>query len=152
MDLGSTATDITGSGKSILSRTIGLFASDKVSPVVISFRPMHAAISPALTSLISSRLLECICTILPTLSFFERVVFITLSPTLRTPEYTLINVNVPTKGSVAILNASAEKGSSSEEDLESDSSSSSLLFGITPSMAFTSSGAGRKSITASRTA
>ena len=56
----TTATDITGSGKSILSKTIGLFESDNVSPVVISFKPIHAAISPALTSLISSLLFECI--------------------------------------------------------------------------------------------
>ena len=85
-DLGSTATDMTGSGKSILSRTICLFESDKVSPVVISLRPIHAAISPARTSLISSLLLECIWTILPTLSFFDLVELITASPTERTPE------------------------------------------------------------------
>ena len=63
-----------------------------------------------------------------------------------------MKVRVPTNGSVAILNASAEKGSSSDDDLESISSSSSELFGITPSIALTSSGAGRKSITASKTA
>ena len=63
-----------------------------------------------------------------------------------------MKVRVPTNGSVAILNASAEKGSSSDDDLESISSSSSELFGITPSIALTSSGAGRKSMTASKTA
>ena len=77
--------------------------------------------------------------------------FITPSPTLKTPEYTLINVRVPTNGSVAILNANAENGSSSDDFLESDCSSSSLLLGITPSIALTSSGAGRKSKTASKT-
>ena len=140
---------MTGSGKSILSNTIGLSASDNVSPVVISFKPIQAAISPALTSLISSLLFECICTILPTLSFFDFVELITASPTDKTPEYTLMNVRVPTNGSVAILNASAENGSSSDDFLESSTSSSCELFGITPVIALTSSGAGKKSITAS---
>ncbi|MNI80223.1 hypothetical protein D3C73_1367380 [compost metagenome] len=40
--LGSIATEITGSGKLMDSRTIWLFASHRVSPVVVSFRPMAA--------------------------------------------------------------------------------------------------------------
>jgi len=55
---------------------------------------------------------------------------------------------LPTKGSVAILNASAEKGSSSLELLKVLSS----VLGLTPSIALTSSGAGKNSITASKTA
>ena len=53
-----------------------------------------------------------------------------------------MKVSVPTNGSVAILKASAEKGSSSDEDLESSFSKSS---GETPLIALTSSAAGRKS-------
>ena len=60
---------MTGSGKDIFSKIIGFFKSHKVSPVVTSFKPITAAISPALTSEISSLLLACICNILPTLSF-----------------------------------------------------------------------------------
>ncbi len=63
-----------------------------------------------------------------------------------------MKVKVPTKGSVAILKAKAENGSSSLELLESSSSFSSETFGITPLIAATSSGAGKKSITASKTA
>ena len=59
-----------------------------------------------------------------------------------------MNVRFPTKGSVAILNAKAENGSSSLELLDVASS----VFGLMPSIAFTSSGAGRYSMTASRTA
>ena len=56
--------------KSMRSRITMLSASHSVSPVVTSFRPIAAAMSPANTSLISSRLLECICTMRPTRSFF----------------------------------------------------------------------------------
>ena len=43
---GSTATEITGSGNSIFSRTIGSASEHRVSPVVVSFNPTAAAISP----------------------------------------------------------------------------------------------------------
>ena len=43
---GSTATEITGSGNSIFSRTIGALSAQRVSPVVVSFNPTAAAISP----------------------------------------------------------------------------------------------------------
>ena len=69
--LGSTATEITGSGNSIRSRMIGASIAHNVSPVVTSFNPIAAAISPARTSLISSRLLACICTIRPKRSRFD---------------------------------------------------------------------------------
>ena len=58
--LGSIATEITGLGKVIDSSTTGSDASHRVSPVVVSFRPMTATISPAPTVGISSRLLACI--------------------------------------------------------------------------------------------
>ncbi|CPK90018.1 Uncharacterised protein [Bordetella pertussis] len=43
--------------------------SHSVSPVVTSFRPTTAAMSPASTSLISSRLFACICSRRPIRSF-----------------------------------------------------------------------------------
>ncbi|MNC35005.1 hypothetical protein D3C75_834700 [compost metagenome] len=83
---GSTATEITGSGKSIRSRMIGLSMEHRVSPVVTSFMPISAAMSPARHSLISSRWLACICTIRPTRSFLPFTEFSTESPELSTPE------------------------------------------------------------------
>ena len=44
---GSIASEMTGSGKSIDSRTIGFFSSQTVSPVVTVLRPTAAAMSPA---------------------------------------------------------------------------------------------------------
>ena len=44
---GSIASEMTGSGKSIDSSTIGCFSSQSVSPVVTCFRPTAAAMSPA---------------------------------------------------------------------------------------------------------
>ena len=44
---GSIASEMTGSGKSIDSRTIGCFSSQSVSPVLTCLRPTAAAISPA---------------------------------------------------------------------------------------------------------
>ncbi|MNS99244.1 hypothetical protein D3C72_1336420 [compost metagenome] len=84
--LGSTATEITGSGKSMRSRMIGLLMSHRVSPVVTSFMPINAAISPAHTALISARWLACICTIRPTRSFLPLTELSTASPELSTPE------------------------------------------------------------------
>ena len=45
--LGSTAIPITGSGKSMLSRIIGDFSAESVSPVLMSLNPTAAPISPA---------------------------------------------------------------------------------------------------------
>ncbi|MNW06414.1 hypothetical protein D3C71_2028120 [compost metagenome] len=75
--------------------------------------PISAAMSPARTSLISARWLACICTMRPTRSFLPLTELSTASPELSTPEYTRMKVRVPTKGSLAILNASAANGSSS---------------------------------------
>ena len=54
------ATSMTGSGNVMLSSTTGASASQSVSPVVVCFRPITAQMSPALTSLMSSRELACI--------------------------------------------------------------------------------------------
>ena len=66
---GSIATAITGSGKSIDSSTIGRLGSHSVSPVRVSLSPTTAAMSPAATSVISSRLLACIRSRRPIRSF-----------------------------------------------------------------------------------
>ncbi|MCY1179843.1 hypothetical protein D9M73_202600 [compost metagenome] len=84
--LGSTAMEITGSGKSMRSRTMGFSRSHRVSPVVTSFMPISAAMSPARTSLISARWLACICTIRPTRSFLPFTELSTASPEFSTPE------------------------------------------------------------------
>ena len=65
---GSTAIAITGSGNTIRSSVITLSVAHSVSPVVTSFRPTAAAMSPARTSLISLRSAACICRMRPTRS------------------------------------------------------------------------------------
>ena len=70
---GSTACEITGSGKTIFSSVMIEAGSHSVSPVVTSFRPTQAAMSPARISLISSRWLACICRIRPMRSFLPRI-------------------------------------------------------------------------------
>ncbi len=57
---GSIATWITGSGKIMRSRMIGLPRSHRVSPVVTSFNPRPATMSPAIAVSISSRWFACI--------------------------------------------------------------------------------------------
>ena len=71
--LGSIATAMTGSGKFIASRMTGSSRSQIVSPVETFFRPTAAAMSPAQTSLISSRLLACILRRRPTRSLVSLV-------------------------------------------------------------------------------
>ena len=66
---GSTACEITGSGKIMRSRMMTWSGWQSVSPVVASRRPTAAAMSPARTSLISSRWLACICRMRPRRSF-----------------------------------------------------------------------------------
>ena len=83
---GSTATEMTGAGNSILSRMMELAAGHRVSPVVTSLRPTAAAISPALTSFNSSLELACICRMRPMRSFLPFTEFRTMSPDLSTPE------------------------------------------------------------------
>jgi len=114
LSFGSIAISITGSGNSIDSRIIGCSGSHKVFPVVTSFNPTAAAISPAYTFSISSLWFECICRILPILSFLSLLEFKTVDPVSNVPEYTLKKHNFPTNGSVAILNAKAANGSESD--------------------------------------
>src|SRR5207237_1093660 len=71
--LGSIATEITGSGNFMASRMIGWPSSERVSPVFVSLRPIAAAMSPARTSAISSRLLACISSSRPMRSFLSLV-------------------------------------------------------------------------------
>ena len=132
LSFGSIATSITGSGNSIVSSIIGFSISDNVSPVVTSLNPIAAAISPANTSFNSVLLLACIWSILPTLSFLFFVAFNTYEPDSNVPEYTLKKHNLPTYGSVAILNASAENGASSDVSLSISfpSSSTPLIWSI----------------------
>jgi hypothetical protein len=63
------AIEMTGSGNCIRSSTIGRVSSQSVSPVVVSRSPTAAAMSPANTSLISSRLFACILRSRPMRSF-----------------------------------------------------------------------------------
>ena len=68
LDLASTATLMTGSGKSIFSRITALSLSHNVSPVVVCFSPATAMISPATADLTSVRSLACIWSMRPTRS------------------------------------------------------------------------------------
>ena len=97
------------------SRMMGCFSSHRVSPVVVFFRPTAAAMSPAYTLSMSFRSLACICTIRPMRSLESLTELYTVEPASMVPEYTRKKHSLPTKGSVAILKARAEKGSSSEE-------------------------------------
>ena len=83
---GSTATEMTGAGKFIFSSVMILSRSHSVSPVMTSFRPTAAAMSPARTSLISVRSEACICKRRPMRSFLSLVGTYTVSPELSTPE------------------------------------------------------------------
>ncbi len=83
---GSTAWEITGSGKIIRSSVMTFCGSHSVSPVVTSFMPTAAAMSPANTSLISSRWLACICSRRPTRSLRPLTELMIVSPEFRTPE------------------------------------------------------------------
>src|SRR5699024_6607491 len=94
---------------------------------------------------ISSREFACICKIRPTRSRLSFTEFLTYEPESNVPEYTRKNVNLPTYGSDITLNASAENGSLSPA-LRITSSS---VSGTIPSIAATSVGAGRYSITPS---
>jgi len=86
LSLGSIAISITGSGNSIDSRIIGWLGSHKVFPVVTSFNPTAAAISPAYTLSMSSLWFECIWRILPILSFLSLLEFNTVEPDSKVPE------------------------------------------------------------------
>ena len=85
---GSTATEMTGSGKSIFSRMIGASMAESVSPVEASFRPTKATMSPVLIWVTSSRVLACILRMRPTRSLRPLVALRTWSPEFSVPEYT----------------------------------------------------------------
>ena len=84
--LGSMAMSITGSGNSIRSSTMGWCSSQSVSPVVVSLSPTAAAMSPASTSSISSRLSARICTSRPIRSRFPLAGFQAAIPVSSRPE------------------------------------------------------------------
>src|SRR6185312_4313711 len=77
---GSMATSMTGAGNFIASRMIGCSSSHSVSPVRVSFRLIAAAMSPARTSSISSRLFACIWSRRPTRSRLSFVELYTYEP------------------------------------------------------------------------
>ncbi|KAG1243382.1 hypothetical protein G6F65_022438 [Rhizopus arrhizus] len=69
--LGSTAWEMTGSGKTMRSRMMTCAGSDSVSPVVTSLMPTAAAMSPAMR---------------PSRSFLPLIGLKTESPDFTTPE------------------------------------------------------------------
>ena len=83
---GSIATEITGSGNSIRSSTIGWLGSQSVSPVVVFLSPTAATMSPAKTPSLSSRWLACIWRMRPTRSFLSLVALSTWLPAASLPE------------------------------------------------------------------
>mmetsp|Transcript_20431 Transcript_20431/g.60309 ORF Transcript_20431/g.60309 Transcript_20431/m.60309 type:complete len:209 (-) Transcript_20431:1127-1753(-) len=84
--LGSTATEMTGSGNSIFSRITGLDGSQSVSPVVVSLQPTRAMMSPAKAWSMSVRSLAFISSMRPMRSFLFLTELSTVSPLLSTPE------------------------------------------------------------------
>ena len=67
--LGSTATLMAGSGKSIFLRITALFLSHRVSPMVVSLRPTRVTMSLATAVFISVHSLACISSMRPMCSF-----------------------------------------------------------------------------------
>ena len=84
--IGSIARLMTGLGNSIDSSTTGWCGSQMVSPVPTFLSPTAAAMSPAETWLISSRLLACILRRRPMRSRCPRTVLETVAPVFITPE------------------------------------------------------------------
>ena len=77
---------MTGSGNSMRSRMMGSFSSHRVSPVMTSFRPPMAMMSPARADLMSSRELACISSRRPTRSLRSLLALSTYVPASSTPE------------------------------------------------------------------
>ena len=136
---GSMRIDTTGSGNTIASKAMGCSSSQSVWPILISFKPTAAAISPAYTSFRSSRLSACNRTMRPRRSFRRVVALYIKSPALMTPEYTRKNDKAPTNGSTCNLKTSAAKGASSLDDRVS----SSPVSGFVPFAGGKSRGLGR---------
>mmetsp|Transcript_33077 Transcript_33077/g.84832 ORF Transcript_33077/g.84832 Transcript_33077/m.84832 type:complete len:209 (-) Transcript_33077:1068-1694(-) len=137
-EAGSTATLMTGSGNSIFSRMTEAAGSQRVSPVVVSLRPIMATMSPACARSTSVRSTACISRRRPTRSFLFLTELSTVVPLAMTPEYTRAKVRVPTKGSFMILKARADMGALSDEGLLVSESS----LGLMPAMGGTSTGEG----------
>ena len=135
---GEGCTLMTGSGKSIFSRMTGLSGSQSVSPVVVSLQPTRATMSPARATSMSVRSLAFISSMRPMRSRLFLTELSTDEPFSSTPEYMRANVSEPTKGSVMILKASAENGSSSDDGRVVAVSPSMSV----PAMSSTSVGAG----------
>ena len=65
---------------------IGWSGSHRVSPVVVSFSPTTATMSPVKMASLSSRWLACICRIRPTRSLRSLVELRMVDPLVRVPE------------------------------------------------------------------
>ena len=83
---GSIATEMTGSGNVIVSRTMGESGSHSVSPVKVCFSPTAATMSPENTASMSSRWFACIWRMRPMRSLRSRVAFCTCDPAVNVPE------------------------------------------------------------------
>ncbi len=83
---GSMATDTTGVGNVMDSRTIGSAGSLRVSPVVVCLRPTMATMSPVKAASLSSRWFACIWRMRPIRSLRPLVEFSTWAPARSTPE------------------------------------------------------------------
>ena len=83
---GSIATLITGSGNTIVSSLIGLSGAASVSPVTTCLIPTAAAMSPAWTSLTSSRSFACMIRIRPMRSVRPVLTLSTREPASSRPE------------------------------------------------------------------
>ena len=108
--LGSTATWITGSGKTSSSSTIGCLASQSVSPVRVFLRPMPGddvagEDGVEVLAVVGVHLRGCG----PTRSLLPVRMLRTCRPCRSCREYTRKYVSLPTWGSVMILNASADE-------------------------------------------
>ena len=83
---GSIATEITGSSNVIASSLIGLSGAASVSPVTTCLMPTAAAMSPAKTSVTSSRSLACIIRMRPMRSVRPVDTLSTREPASSLPE------------------------------------------------------------------
>src|SRR3954451_15758936 len=142
---GSTATLITGSGNSMVSRLIGASGAASVSPVTTCLMPTPAAMSPAWTSETSSRSFACIIRIRPMRSVRPLDTLRMREPASSRPEYTRKYVSLPTNGSAMILKARAANGAPSSAGRVSWRGSSWPLTSTRPGAGGAAHGLGRGS-------
>ena len=83
---GSMAIEMTGSGKTMRSSSIGFSSLHKVSEVIVSLSPTAAAISPAKTFFTSSRSLACMRKMRPMRSLLRVRGLYTYDPASSIPE------------------------------------------------------------------